>query len=175
MTLAPNLAIETGNNGYKVPEKVLGTAVKCVSGPIYVSWQSKFKISKFYVCFHFAEIEQLEGGKQRTLNIRFNDFYNLETLTLNYLKTQTVASFALTGETTYNFSVSSVDSGLPLILNSYETYQHKDFYHLPTTEKDCTFDSQVFFLTVLVTAFCFCLLYMVKKYRIFIKDHGNDG
>ncbi|CAB4297377.1 unnamed protein product [Prunus armeniaca] len=136
VTLAPNLTIETSNNGYKVPDKVLGTAVKCVSGPIYVSWKSKFTISKFYVYFHFAEIEKLEGGKQRTLNIRFNDFYNLETLTLDYLKTQTVASFALTGETTYNFSISSVDSGLPPILNAYEIYQHKDFYRMPTIEKD---------------------------------------
>lgn len=149
MTLAPNLTSETSNNGYKVPDKVLGTAVKCVSGPIYVSWQSKFTISKFYVYFHFAEIEKLEGGKQRTLNIRFNDFYNLETLTLDYLKTQTVASFALTGETTYNFSISSVDSGLPPILNAYEIYQHKDFYRLPTIEKDGTFNSLVFFFTVL--------------------------
>ncbi|VVA13534.1 PREDICTED: probable [Prunus dulcis] len=85
VTLAPNLTIEISNNGYKVPDKVLGTAVKCVSGPIYVSWQS---------------------------------------------------NFALTGKTTYNFSISSVDSGLPPILNAYEIYQHKDFYRLPTIEKD---------------------------------------
>lgn len=170
MTLAPNLTIETSNNGYKVPNKVLGTAVKCVSGPIYVSWQSKFTISKFYVYFHFAEIEKLEGGKQRTLNIRFNDFYNLETLTLDYLKTQTVASFALTGETKYNFSISGVDSGLPPILNAYEIYQHKDFYRLPTIEKEGKFNSLVFFFTVLVT-YCFLFLfviYMAKKCQILI-------
>ncbi|KAL6215020.1 hypothetical protein ACLB2K_014451 [Fragaria x ananassa] len=134
--MTPNFTINTTSDTFNVPTKVLGTGIKCVTGPIYVSWTSKDSSSKFYVFIHYAEIEKLKDGKERTIHIGYKGLDNLDTCTLEYQTAQSVSRTSLTGLASYNFSTSSGDNILAPILNAYEIYLQKDFSRLPTVQQD---------------------------------------
>ena len=71
----------------------MSTAVKThnASTPLSLYWSPPDSLSKYYVYFHFAEIEKLKAGQQRELTINLNDERNLiESVKLDYLNPRTV-------------------------------------------------------------------------------------
>ena len=83
----------SNDNPYNLPDLVLRTAVKThnASIPLSLYWSPPDSLSKYYVYFHFAEIEKLKVGQQRELTINLNDERNLiESVKLDYLNPRTI-------------------------------------------------------------------------------------
>ncbi|KAK4267379.1 hypothetical protein QN277_024166 [Acacia crassicarpa] len=134
---------QSTNDSYKLPSRVLQSAANssnrssalnldCVS-----VWGSPFEYSfKYYVYFHFAEIEELPLGQKRVIDISVNGEDILPTpMTLEYLKPRTVST--ITNQSCIHFSISSTsESDAPPILNALEIYQIISPLIFPTDQTD---------------------------------------
>ncbi|GMY34406.1 putative leucine-rich repeat receptor-like serine/threonine-protein kinase [Fagus crenata] len=127
-------------NIYKLPAQVLSTAIKPASGytlhynlPDYNDDSS----NEYYVCFHFAEIEELKEGEIREFLIDVNvGNYTSEPITLEYLKPFSRCPNK-TFEGYFNFTISATaKSNLPPLLNALEIYKVISLPDLPTDPGD---------------------------------------
>ncbi|KHN11331.1 Putative leucine-rich repeat receptor-like protein kinase [Glycine soja] len=122
---------KSGNDIYKVPAEVLKTAVQSFnrSYDLYYDYEIEWnvlldKYSRYYVYFHFAEIQQLAPGLRRIINITLNDENILsEPITLEYMKPVTISNKNAT-QGFVRFSIrATAESDAPPILNAFEVYQ----------------------------------------------------
>ncbi|TYI05222.1 hypothetical protein ES332_A10G073400v1 [Gossypium tomentosum] len=131
--------IDTQGSGnlYKLPVEVLRTAVRPFNGSNSLSYSSSFASSYDYnLYFHFAELEFFED-KQREISITVNGITQ-GPFTLEYLKPLSISFQRLrTVEGNITFTVSTtMESGLPPILNALEYYQLKQFTDSATDPSD---------------------------------------
>ncbi|KAG5000725.1 hypothetical protein JHK87_021797 [Glycine soja] len=119
---------KSGNDIYKVPAEVLKTAVQSFnrSYDLYydleIDWNVLLdKYSRYYVYFHFAEIQKLAPGLRRIINITLNDENILsEPITLEYMKPVTISNKNAT-QGFVRFSIrATAESDAPPILNAFE-------------------------------------------------------
>ncbi|KAF7814203.1 putative LRR receptor-like serine/threonine-protein kinase [Senna tora] len=130
-------------DSYKLPAQVEKSAATTMnlSNPLYYdynsNWSNLEKPSKYYVYFHFVEIEQLGPGKKRIMNISVNDKDILsQPLVLEYLKPITIIHQNVTrGNVRFNISATP-ESDAPPILNSFEIYKLISPLSSPTDQKD---------------------------------------
>ncbi|KAL1077040.1 hypothetical protein V6Z11_D10G070000 [Gossypium hirsutum] len=136
--------IDTQGSGnlYKLPVEVLRTAVRPFNGSNSLSYSSSFGSSYEYnLYFHFAELELFED-KQReisiTVNVNFRPITFPTPFTLEYLKPLSISFQRLrTVEGNISFTISTtMESGLPPILNALEYYQLKQFTDSTTDPSD---------------------------------------
>ena len=82
------------------------------------------KYSRYYVYFHFAEIQQLAPGLRRIINITLNDENILsEPITLEYMKPVTISNKYATQGSVRFLIRATAESDAPPILNAFEVYQ----------------------------------------------------
>ncbi|XP_022144021.1 probable LRR receptor-like serine/threonine-protein kinase At1g05700 [Momordica charantia] len=136
-----NSTISQGNNDvYKIPNVLLQTAAKEQNATCSLSyfWETKPSNSQFYVYFHFAEVERLQG-KRRRLKIDLTGQGNATTIaSLDYLKPLSV-SLNGTPDTAgqLQFSISAAEgSDLPPLLNGFEIYSAKEMQNASTVSED---------------------------------------
>ncbi|MBA0748945.1 hypothetical protein Gogos_002919, partial [Gossypium gossypioides] len=134
--------IDTQGSGnlYKLPVEVLRTAVRPFNGSNSLSYSSSFASSYEYnLYFHFAELELFED-KQREISITVNGITQ-GPFTLEYLKPLSISFQRLrTVEGNITFTISTtMESGLPPILNALEYYVLEQFTDSATDPSDGTF------------------------------------
>ncbi|KAJ1390948.1 Malectin-like carbohydrate-binding domain [Sesbania bispinosa] len=133
---------DLGQNKYKPPAVVMSTAATPINGsaPLEFSWDSDNVNEKYYIYMHFNEVEKLATNKTRAFDIYVNGklWYDYGPLVPLYQITTTVLSTsALTGATSYLFSLSKTqNSTLPPIINAAEIYTVKDFSQSETEQDD---------------------------------------
>ncbi|XP_022992101.1 probable LRR receptor-like serine/threonine-protein kinase At1g05700 [Cucurbita maxima] len=138
---ATNSSISQGNNdAYKIPDTLLRTAAKEQNATCSLSYfsDSLRSNSQFYVYFHFAEIEKLQG-KQRRLKIDLTGQRSASTnATLDYLKPLSLSLNAMPDSAgQLQFSISAAKgSDLPPILNGFEIYSAKEMQNASTVSED---------------------------------------
>lgn len=93
---------------------------------------------KFYVYFHFAELQKLEANQTREFNISFNGDNWFGPLRPEYLSSDTIITpTALDTGGNYSFSIYSTESStLPPILNALEVYSVVEFLQFETDKSD---------------------------------------
>ena len=104
------------------------------------TWWTLDKSSKYYVFFHFAEIEQLPSGHKRIINITLdNENILFERLFLDYLKPFTAMNKNATqGKVHFRISATSESDGPP-ILNAFEVFRLITEVSTPTDARDCMY------------------------------------
>ena len=133
-------------NAYNIPDVVLRTAAQSqnASIPLNFSWSLPNSLSKYYIYFHFAEIEKLEAGQQRELTINLNgQHYLTESIKLDYLNPITIVQTdqPSSGQRLY-FSISAAEgTKLPPILSAVEFFVLKELPNKPTAVDDGMFSS----------------------------------
>ena len=138
---ATNSSISQGiNDAYKIPDTMLRTAAKEQNATCSLSyfWVPLPSNSQFYVYFHFAEIEKLQG-KQRRLKIDLTGQRSATTnATLDYLKPLSLSLNAMPDSSgQLQFSISAAKgSDLPPILNGFEMYSAKEMQNASTVSED---------------------------------------
>ncbi|KAF7814188.1 putative LRR receptor-like serine/threonine-protein kinase [Senna tora] len=132
----------TTNDPYKLPSQVLRSAAQSYNLSYSLNfdydsiWKDLDKSSKYYVYFHFAEIQKLPLGHKRIINITLDDKTVLSPLTLEYLKPLTITpQNATQGYVRFNISATS-QSHAPPILNAFEVYKLISPLHSPTHKTD---------------------------------------
>ncbi|GMY34440.1 putative leucine-rich repeat receptor-like protein kinase, partial [Fagus crenata] len=125
------------NNIYKLPAQVLSTAIKPASGYTLRYDLSNYVQNIYYVCFHFAEIEEVKEGEIREFFIDVNEGnYISEPITLEYLKPFSRCPNK-TFEGHFNFTINATaKSNLPPLLNALEIYRVLSLPYLPTDPGD---------------------------------------
>ncbi|XP_065619849.1 senescence-induced receptor-like serine/threonine-protein kinase [Quercus suber] len=128
------------DNAYNIPEEVLRTAAKSQNSttPLRLNFFPPDPLLKYYVYFHFAEIEKLENGQQRELTILLNgERYLTESVRLDYLNSRTIPTEqAIMGER-LNFSIAAAEgSKFPPILNAIEFFVSKELPNKTTAIQD---------------------------------------
>uniref|UniRef100_A0A7N2KXY8 non-specific serine/threonine protein kinase n=1 Tax=Quercus lobata TaxID=97700 RepID=A0A7N2KXY8_QUELO len=118
----------SNDNPYNLPDLVLKTAVKThnASTPLSLYWSSPDSLSKYYVYFHFVEIEKLRAGQQRELTINLNDERNLiESVKLDYLNPRTIVqNYPPISGKQISFSIQAAKgTKRPPFLNALEFFQ----------------------------------------------------
>ncbi|MBA0663746.1 hypothetical protein Goklo_003838, partial [Gossypium klotzschianum] len=134
-----SLDIDTQGSGslYKLPVEVLRTAVRPFNGSNSLNYSSSFASSYEYnLYFHFAELEYFED-KQREISITVNGITQ-GPFTLEYLKPLSISFQRLrTVEGNITFTISTtMESGLPPILNALEYYVLEQFTDSATDPSD---------------------------------------
>ncbi|KAL4625904.1 hypothetical protein ACB092_05G058800 [Castanea dentata] len=129
------------NDSYQLPAQVLRTAIQPFSATfeaIVFDGNNTYS-SKFYVCFHFAEIKQLKEREIREFVIAVNEGdYMSENITLEYLKPLSICPNQ-TFEGRFRFSIKATQkSNLPPILNAFEIYEVLSIGDIPTDPGDVT-------------------------------------
>ncbi|KAK4581609.1 hypothetical protein RGQ29_024989 [Quercus rubra] len=129
------------NDSYQLPAQVLRTAIQPSSATFeaIVYDRNSTYSSKFYVCFHFAEIKQLKEGEIREFVIAVNEGdYMSENIILEYLKPLSICPNQ-TFEGHFRFSIKATQkSNLPPILNAFEIYEVLLIGDIPTDPRDVT-------------------------------------
>ncbi|XP_052305459.1 probable LRR receptor-like serine/threonine-protein kinase At1g51810 isoform X11 [Populus trichocarpa] len=135
-----NIDIQGSDNRCRLPVEVLRTAVQPRNGlkSLSYTYTSPYKENftpEFLVFFHFAEIEQIAGGKLREFTITLNGLkYGL--FTLEYLKPLTIGPYKLQDqEGLVRFSIDA-SSDLPPILNAFEIFELLPLHDSPTNQTD---------------------------------------
>jgi hypothetical protein len=132
-------------NIYKLPAQVLSTAIKPASGYTLrydLGNYDQDSSYEYYVCFHFAEIEELKEGEIREFFIDVNEGnYISENITLEYLKPFSRCPNQ-TFEGHFSFTINATaKSNLPPLLNALEIYHVFSLPDLPTDPGDGAFFS----------------------------------
>nr|KYP51494.1 Receptor-like protein kinase At3g21340 family [Cajanus cajan] len=131
--------IGTNNGAYKLPAQVLRSAARSwnVSYSLEFNYNDEFLDLdwpyQYYVCFHFAEMEQLPHGKKRIINITLNSKTS-QPLVLEYLKPVTL-EYVTQGDVRFTISATP-QSDAPPILNAYEIYKVITQLDSPTQATD---------------------------------------
>lgn len=115
------------------------------------------KYSRYYVYFHFAEIQKLAPGLRRIINITLNDENILsEPITLEYMKPVTISNKNAT-QGFVRFSIrATAESDAPPILNAFEVYKLVTDLNSPTDIKDGMY---VFHLYIYIYIYLSILLF----------------
>ncbi|XP_050285793.1 LRR receptor-like serine/threonine-protein kinase IOS1 isoform X2 [Quercus robur] len=133
--------VHDSNDGYKLPAQVLRTAVQASGAYNNTLSFSKFgnSYTRWYVCFHFAEIAELTQGKKREFIISVNrGDYTSKLITLEYLTPLSICPNR-TFESPFHFSIdATMESDLPPILNAFELYTVAPLPYKPTDHADVT-------------------------------------
>jgi len=142
-----NIDIQGSDNRCRLPVEVLRTAVQPRNGlkSLSYTYTSPYKENftpEFLVFFHFAEIEQIAGGKLREFTITLNGLkYGL--FTLEYLKPLTIGPYKLQDqEGLVRFSIDA-SSDLPPILNAFEIFELLPLHDSPTNQTDGMFSISI--------------------------------
>ncbi|KAI9071874.1 hypothetical protein K1719_046158 [Acacia pycnantha] len=138
-----DIDVGSTNDSYELPTEVLMSATKSLNLSFDLSldyddvWKTQREKSfRYYVIFHFVEIEKLPAGQKRVIDIIVNDEYiNAEPITLEYLKPVTVTSVTNQDGLRFNISATS-ESDAPPILNAIETYKIISPLASPTDQTD---------------------------------------
>ncbi|XP_059458237.1 putative leucine-rich repeat receptor-like serine/threonine-protein kinase At2g19230 [Corylus avellana] len=144
--IATNLTIysQGNDNTYRLPAAVLRTAAKTPNATtaLNIYWNTAHSLSKFYVYFHFAEIEMLGAGQRRELTITLNNESNLiymrESVKLDYLHPLTIVQNdpPISG-TQIKLSINASGTTMfPPILNAFEIFALKELPNKPTAIGD---------------------------------------
>lgn len=124
------------------PSKVMNSAAipLKVGGPLGLYWDSPDPTTPFFVCMHFAELQQLQPNESRAFNITLNGaLWFDEVLVPRYLRTTTVFSSQALTHSNYNFSLIPLEnSTLPPILNAIEIFSLIDLSQSETEKVDGT-------------------------------------
>ncbi|KAL5540175.1 hypothetical protein UlMin_045926 [Ulmus minor] len=124
---------------YKMPSAVMRTACTPINAndSLDIWWEPSDSTLKYYVFFHFAEIEELKANQKRMFEILYNGQQFKEPFSPEYLSRLTVYNKRpLTGER-HNFSFSKTqNSTLPPIINALEIYSVKEFLQAETDQQD---------------------------------------
>ncbi|XP_028804779.1 putative leucine-rich repeat receptor-like serine/threonine-protein kinase At2g19230 [Neltuma alba] len=133
------------NNPYKLPSEVLKSAAQSFNLSYGLNfdydsvWKHLDKSSKYYVYFHFCEIQQLAPGQKRILNINVtvgDEYVVSQPIILEYLKPQTIAPLnASQGYVRFSINATS-ESDAPPILNAFEVYEFMSPLYSPTDQRD---------------------------------------
>ncbi|KAI9071631.1 hypothetical protein K1719_046408 [Acacia pycnantha] len=133
------------NNSYKLPMKVLKSAAQSFNLSYALNydydsvWKNLDKSSKYFVYFHFCEIQPLPPEHKRILNIIINvgdEYVYTQPIALEYLKPQTIApQIKDQGYVRFNISATS-ESDAPPILNAFEVYEFISPLPSPTDQRD---------------------------------------
>ncbi|XP_038896233.1 putative leucine-rich repeat receptor-like serine/threonine-protein kinase At2g19230 [Benincasa hispida] len=133
----------TSNDPYKLPESMLKTAYATLNSsiPFVYKWSPVEASSRFYFCFHFAEVEKLDTSV-REMSIVLNGIHTIsQSLKLEYLKPQTICSASdglpvnLNEDNYLQISAAS-GSDLPPIINGFEFFYIINISHSPTLLQD---------------------------------------
>lgn len=138
--MPPTPACQGNNDAYKVPNILLRTAAKEQNATCSLNyfWETQPSNLQFYVYFHFAEIENLQG-KRRRLKIDLTGRQNATTnATLDYLKPLSLSLNGTPDSTgQLQFSISAAEgSDLPPLLNGFEIYTAKEMQNATTFSED---------------------------------------
>ena len=135
------IEIQNNNDSYQLPLEVLRTAIQPSSGYHYLSSSDVLDYiegSKYYVCFHFAEIAILTQGMKREFIINVNEgSYISDRITLDYLKPLSICLNRTFDSLRFVINATT-GSDLPPILNAFEVYGVIPQYnlHKPTNSRD---------------------------------------
>ncbi|KAI9071876.1 hypothetical protein K1719_046160 [Acacia pycnantha] len=138
-----DIVVGSTNDSYELPTEVLVSATKSLNLSFDLSldyddvWKTQREKSfRYYVIFHFVEIEKLPAGQKRVIDITVNDEHITEKpITLEYLKPVTVTS--VTDQDGFFFNISATsESDAPPILNAIETYKIISPLASPTDQTD---------------------------------------
>ena len=146
------------NDSYQLPAQVLRTAIQPSSATFeaIVYDRNSTYSSRFYVCFHFAEIKQLKEGEIREFVIAVNEGdYMSENIILEYLKPLSICPNQ-TFEGHFRFSIKATQkSNLPPILNAFEIYEVLSIGDIPSDPRDGMFSSVLihYFINLLLVIF----------------------
>ncbi|KAM7468857.1 hypothetical protein LguiA_007040 [Lonicera macranthoides] len=135
-------SLEIDDNNFKVPSKVMKTAImpQNASDSLQFSWEPKNETDQFYIYMHFAEVEALQPNQSRSFNIYLNGelWYgpfsprNLSAITIH---NQSPAN--CNGNFECQMTINRTDnSTLPPIINALELYQVIQFTEPETDEND---------------------------------------
>lgn len=130
--------LTTDNDAYKVPAGVLMTAasINNVTSQLILAWNPLSPTEKWYMYFHFAEIQVLQQTQVREFEVYVVDQL-VQTVRSQYGKPVTVASFPVTSPSQINFTISaSSQSDLPPILNAVELMHAIDLKNPMTDVSD---------------------------------------
>ena len=126
-------------NEFKLPAKIMETAVKPVNATSLGFYLIGIDSSqRFYLYFHFAEVEEVQAGQLRQFTISLNNKQILDhPIEPKYMASQTYfTGYSLSGNE-MNFSLAMTNqSTLPPIMNALEIYTIKEFLQSPTEESD---------------------------------------
>ncbi|XP_031385737.1 probable LRR receptor-like serine/threonine-protein kinase At1g05700 [Punica granatum] len=129
--------LTTYNDAYGVPAGVLMTAAQSakVNKQLVLFWTPSSPTEKWYMYFHFAEIQVLQETQVREFEVYIVDQL-VKTIRPLYGKPMTVASFPVTSPSQINFTLSVTSrSDLPPILNAVELMYGLDLTN-PMTDSD---------------------------------------
>lgn len=140
MNIANKTSVDliTENDAYRVPAGVLMTAgtINNVTSQLIFPWKPSSPTEKWYMYFHFAEIQVLQQAQVREFDVYVVDQL-VQTVRPQYGKPVTVASLHVTSPSQINFTISaSSQSDLPPILNAVELMYATDLENPMTDESD---------------------------------------
>lgn len=109
-----------------------------INGTIHFNVEPRYSKTRYYIYAHFAELQELQPGEYRAMNVKVNGELLRGHIVPRYLSPITVYNaIALTGVNNYSFSIERVsNSTLPPILNSIELYYDLEFSQTETLEDD---------------------------------------
>ncbi|KAK0596663.1 hypothetical protein LWI29_017862 [Acer saccharum] len=144
MSTESALQSSADGSNYKVPDKLLQTAAASKSASVPLSLvieRGSDPNSTCYIYFHFAEIEILDNGSNRELQIEVHGVRNLssEPVTLEYLMpmTKTSTGLPMSADEEISFKIyASEGSNLPPILNAVEVFLYIELPDSPTNFND---------------------------------------
>ncbi|XP_034696852.1 putative leucine-rich repeat receptor-like serine/threonine-protein kinase At2g19230 [Vitis riparia] len=125
-------------NQFKLPAKVMETAVKPVNGTSLDFYLDGIDSSQeFYVYLHVAEIETLVQGQIREFTVSVNKETISSAIQPRYMIADTYFTQSSLSGSELNFSLSQTNqSTLPPIMNALEIYMIKEFVQLPTEQRN---------------------------------------
>lgn len=133
---------------YNLPQSLLQTACRArnSTSPLEYTWTPDETWSRFYFCFHFAEIEKLEAGQFREMRIVLNDVHTIteSVKLLQYLRPHTFCSkgYVVIPNQLNKLSIyATSQSSLPPILNGLEVFCTTENPNPLTFSQDGTFSS----------------------------------
>ncbi|XP_023521500.1 probable LRR receptor-like serine/threonine-protein kinase At1g51880 [Cucurbita pepo subsp. pepo] len=135
---------ESNDDPHKVPPALLQTACRATNSsfPLEYTWTPREgSNSRYYFCFHFAEIEKLPSGQFREMSITFNDVHTITSSIklLQYLTPQSLCSkgYDVVLNQVNKLSISATSaSSLPPILNAIQIFYTMDTTNSLTFSED---------------------------------------
>eukprot|EP00261_Vitis_vinifera_P023137 XP_010654895.1 PREDICTED: putative leucine-rich repeat receptor-like protein kinase At2g19210 [Vitis vinifera] len=134
---APYSSSSLSETEFKLPPKVMETAVKPLSGSYLNFTLGGIDSSEeFYMYFHFAEFEEVQD-KIRQFTILLNDITIFDSIEPQYMVSETHSTKNSLSGRQLNFSLAKTNqSTLPPIMNALEIYMIKEFLQSPTEQQD---------------------------------------
>ncbi|RVX17216.1 putative leucine-rich repeat receptor-like protein kinase [Vitis vinifera] len=135
---APYSSSGLSENQFKLPAKVMETAVKPVNGTSLDFYLDGIDSSQeFYVYLHVAEIETLVQGQIREFTVSVNKKAISSAIQPRYMIADTYFTQSSLSGSELNFSLSQTNqSTLPPIMNALEIYMIKEFVQLSTEQRN---------------------------------------